>query len=163
LEIPDNAGKILDNEKGVLVNYSDKHYYTTLGATKSNPFQGVALEQLSEKQVENLMKFTDKTLKSTRALENILSVFTSVGDKFKDVQPSSETFMNSGQLQNALVDYMRVAAFSTKFGAVAGLVYKANGGPVNGPDACATGCAASAAAVGISASLAGSVSVCPRC
>ena len=119
LEIPKGRGvkpnvKIIDSEKGNLVNGENEHYYNK--AKPASPFTGIDLAQLSEKQVENLMRFTDKTLKSTRALENLLSVFISVGDKFKDVQPSSETFMNAGQLQNALIDYMRVASFSTYFG-----------------------------------------------
>lgn len=114
LSVADDPKKILGSEKGVLLNKDSEHYYEVVaGQNPGVPSNGIDLAKITEKEVENLMKFTDKTLKSTRALENILSVFTSVGDKFKDIQPSSETFMNSGQLQNALIDYMRVAAFST--------------------------------------------------
>ncbi len=108
-----SAGNVTD-DRPKLVNSESEHYYQK--ASAAIPFVGNDLGQFTEKQIENLMKFTDKTLNSTRALENIISVFVSVGDKFKDVRPSSETFMNGGQLQNALVDYMRAATFSTHFG-----------------------------------------------
>jgi len=71
---------------------------------------------LNEKQCLGVVTLSKKVTKSMRALENILSVFSSVGSKFGDVDLQSKTFMTPGQIYNVLCNYVAASAFAVEFG-----------------------------------------------
>lgn len=103
-------------------NIPDKaHYYEyveekVMGRQlPGNPFLGRPLGLTPDAQFKEIMGLTDKTIKGMRALENILSAFASVGSKFGDLDPQSRTFMNPGQIFNALVEYIKASAFTSQF------------------------------------------------
>lgn len=70
---------------------------------------------VAKNRVKGLLTLTDKTIKSMRALENILSAFATVGSKFGDVEPISKTFMTPGQIFNSLCEYINVSSYTTNF------------------------------------------------
>lgn len=99
---------------------SQKHYYAWLESKISkapgNPTLGRPLSvEDSDKLVDGIFKLGEKTVKSMRALENILSAFATVGSKFGNLDPQSKTFMNPGQIFNALCEYITASAFTTGF------------------------------------------------
>ena len=82
-----------------------------------NPFLGRDMNPLitNNAQLKTVFKLSEKVVKSMRALENILSCFASIGSKFGDLDPMSRTFMNAGQMFNALCQYMSASAFSHQY------------------------------------------------
>jgi ribosomal protein S15P/S13E len=64
------------------------------------------------KQYEKLIDLIKKSVKGMRALENILSVFASIGNTFGDLDIKSKTFMSPGQIFNALCDYVIISSLS---------------------------------------------------
>jgi hypothetical protein len=66
----------------------------------------------TEDKINKILKLSEKSIKSMRALENILSIFHSVGNKFNNVDISSKTFMNEGQIFNALCNYMQMSSLT---------------------------------------------------
>ena len=78
----------------------------------ANPFIGLPLHNVD---VDQIFKLSDDSIKTMRALENILSAFQSVGSKFGDLDPQSQTFMTPGQMFNYLCDYVKASAFTTEF------------------------------------------------
>jgi hypothetical protein len=107
-------------EKSVL----GEHYYAwveeNVGGNPDklpgNPTLGQGIDTKHPKDyVKGLLNLGSKTVKSMRALENILSAFSSVGSKFGDLDPQNSTFMNPGQIFNALCEYITCSAFTTGF------------------------------------------------
>lgn len=82
-----------------------------------NPFLGRSMhaDVTNNTQLKTVFKLSEKVVKSMRALENILSCFASIGSKFGDLDPMSRTFMNAGQMFNALCQYMSASAFSHQY------------------------------------------------
>ena len=82
-----------------------------------NPFLGRPLsgDKTASKQCRGIIMLSKKVIKTMRALENILSAFSSVGSKFGDVTPAADTFMTPGQIFNALCDYVAASAFTNEF------------------------------------------------
>jgi len=82
-----------------------------------NPFLGRPLtpEVTTNHQLKSTLKLSEKVVKSMRALENILSCFATIGTKFGDLDPMSKTFMNAGQIFNALCQYISASAFTHQF------------------------------------------------
>lgn len=111
---------------GSFNNPTKAHYYeyveeqTTKANLPGNPFLGRPLGKTEEKQFDSLVGLAEKAIKGMRALENILSAFASVGSKFGDLDPQAHTFMNPGQIFNALVEYIKASAFTTQFAPVVG-------------------------------------------
>lgn len=68
-----------------------------------------------KKEVAALLKMSERSINGVRALENILSAFAHVGEKFGNLTPQSHTFMNPGQIRNAVADYIACSAFSNQF------------------------------------------------
>jgi hypothetical protein len=101
----------------------DKTYYETLEDRRinrpnhlpANPFVGARLNYAAKYDVNTLFKLSEDSIKTMRALENILSAFQSVGSKFGDLDPQAQTFMSPGQMFNYLCDYVKAAAFTTEF------------------------------------------------
>ena len=96
------------------------HYYNKVVESETgvgNPFLGRLLSSkyTNDAQLKSLMGLSDKSIKSVRALENIISAFVSIGDKYGDVDIESKTFMKAGEMFNGLCNYMRASAFSTYF------------------------------------------------
>ena len=113
----DNKGNISG-----LVSDNEEHYYAWVEKHMSggaptlpgNPFLGRPLPFTKDK-VKGLLTLSTKTVASMRALENILSAFATVGSKFGDLDLQSKTFMNPGQIFNALCEYVVTSAFTTGF------------------------------------------------
>ena len=133
-----------------------KHYYEWLEARftskgnaclPGNPFIGRTLRDMTTDTLTNMIKLSEDSVKMMRALENILSAFQSVGTKFGELDPQSQTFMTAGQMFNHLCDYVKASAFTTEFmpnrPRVVGAVYRGvmtdaqiniNGAPANVPE-----------------------------
>jgi hypothetical protein len=95
-----------------------KHYYEWLESSTElpgNPFIGRPLDDFTDKGFDSLLGLSEKVIKSMRALENILSAFSSVGSKFGDLSPQSQTFMTPGQMFNHLCNYIKYSTFTTQF------------------------------------------------
>lgn len=113
----DNEGKVsLPDASGE--SKAANHYYGWLeskqGSLPGNPFIGhPMLNAKSKDRLKALKGQTEKTVKSMRALENILSAFKSVGSKFGDLSPQAHTFMNPGQIFNALCEYICASAYTS--------------------------------------------------
>lgn len=118
-----------DKEANIKLPMENANYYEWLDGTTpaapgiaaagesrfpGNPVAGRYLDS-SKNRVKGLLTLTDKTIKSMRALENILSAFATVGSKFGDIDPLSKTFMSTGQIFNALCEYINVSAYTTRF------------------------------------------------
>jgi hypothetical protein len=105
------------------LNIFGEHYYSWLEARvhadqhnlPGNPFLGRDVYLMKEQAVKGIFDLSEKAIKSMRALENILSAFSSVGSKFGDLDIQSQTFMNPGQILNHLTNYIKMSAFTTKF------------------------------------------------
>jgi hypothetical protein len=69
-------------------------------------------KSVKDDNVDKAMLLCEKSIKSMRALENILSIFHSVGNKFNNVEISNKTFMNEGQIFNALCEYIKMSSFT---------------------------------------------------
>ena len=99
------------------------HYYVYVSTAYSssklpgNPFLGRPLtgDKTKSKQCRGIIMLSKKVIKTMRALENILSAFSSVGSKFGDITPAADTFMTPGQIFNALCDYVAASAFTNEF------------------------------------------------
>lgn len=107
----------------------DNHYYKWLDTTDGkiahkmpgNPVIGRSLTgEDGSSTMKNLLTLSEKTVKSMRTLENILSAFSTIGSKFGDIDPQAKTFMNPGQIFNALCEYITVSAFTTGYQATTG-------------------------------------------
>jgi hypothetical protein len=106
---------------------NNEHYYQWVetkyaegipndGYLPGNPTLGIPThEPKSNEKVKGLLNMGTKAVKSMRALENILSAFASVGSKFGDLNPQSQTFMNPGQIFNALCEYISCSSFTNSF------------------------------------------------
>jgi len=127
--IGDTADSIV-NVKGELKHLPNKddqqneHYYAWVEKQNhdaahrypGNPSLGLQMDNTnSPEHIKNLLKLGEKTVKSMRALENILSTFKSIGDKFGDLSPQDKTFMTPGQIFQALCDYVVCSAFTNSF------------------------------------------------
>ena len=66
----------------------------------------------NEKEINAVLKLSEKSIRSMRALENILSMFHSIGNKFNGIDVSNKTFMNEGQIFNALCEYINMSSFT---------------------------------------------------
>ena len=75
-----------------------------------NPFNDIPFKD--SKRLENVYQLSIKSIKSMRALENILSIFSTVGGMHN--QSLNQTFMNEGQIFNVLCQYMAVSSFAHK-------------------------------------------------
>jgi len=118
------------NAEGKLTNLPDKaasgkHYYAWVEEKNhqgnptlpGNPTLGlpVGSDENAEKFVDGLLDLTGKTLKTMRALENILSAFASIGNKFGNKSPQEGTFMNPAQIFTALCEYVTCSSLTTGF------------------------------------------------
>lgn len=124
-----HSGSIISENEGKLhslpVKNGDHYYQWVEDEWKSsnhiylpgNPTLGIELNDAKDnkKFVEGLLGLGSKTIKSMRALENILSAFSTIGSKFGDLNPQSATFMNPGQIFNALCEYITCSAFTSGF------------------------------------------------
>jgi len=122
--------KILD-DNGKLVTLpiapdenNQKEYYVWLEKNlreretnlPGNPTIGIPIDGNKDgKYVKGLLNLSMKTIKSMRALENILSVFASIGNKFGDTNLQSKSFMNPGQIFNGLCEYISASSFTFGF------------------------------------------------
>ncbi len=125
---------VIDGEKITLFVDDEKHYYDKLSQNinknPGNPFIGLDIEDTTEdiktnkanSKFKTLNALTERTIKSMRALENILSAFATVGNKFGDLNLQSKTFMTPGQIFNSLNQYVIASAYTNQFlpGAVGG-------------------------------------------
>lgn len=117
------AASAIVDEKGSINLPDKKHYYEYVEEQNAgdrlpgNPFLGRPLGQTTPDQLKGIMNLTEKSIKGMRALENILSAFSSVGSKFGDLDPQSRTFMTPGQMFNGLMEYIKMSAFTTQFAA----------------------------------------------
>jgi hypothetical protein len=112
-------------EEKITLPMQDNHYYKWLDTAygglnykmPGNPVIGRTLigEERKTNAMKNLLTLSEKTVKSMRALENILSAFSTIGSKFGDIDPQAKTFMNPGQIFNALCEYITVGAFTTGY------------------------------------------------
>jgi hypothetical protein len=101
----------------------NNHYYQDMESKwnaarenlPGNPFIGRKLADTTEAGMTSMLNLSEKVVKSMRALENILSAFSSVGAKLGDVNPAAMTFMNPGQIFNHLCNYIKMSAFTTQF------------------------------------------------
>jgi len=117
-----SEAKYADGAGGEIKVNDAGHYYEHL-ATKSaagnmpgNPFNGIPSDMAESKEkLKQLRAHTEKTVKTMRALENILSAFATVGSKFGDLNLQSKTFMSPGQIFTALCQYITASAFTTHF------------------------------------------------
>lgn len=66
----------------------------------------IDISKKGEKSAESIYKLTELTVKTMRALENILSTFRAIGEKFGNVDLSSKTFMSVPQLFKCFQDYI---------------------------------------------------------
>lgn len=118
-----SVGGSYDDGNNKFHSVGSAHYYSELQSRRAannnypgNPSLGSPLlGENSNRRVEELLKQTDRTVKSMRALENILSCFRSVGSKLGGLDPQSKTFMNPGQIFNALCEYLSASAVTTEF------------------------------------------------
>ena len=113
-----------DGEFTIPAEGTVKHYFGWIDSQiaqnadniPGNPFVGhPILNDKSLDRLRGLRKQTEKTIKSMRALENILSVFADVGKKFGDIDPQSKTFMKPGQIFNTLCEYVCVTAYTNHY------------------------------------------------
>lgn len=56
--------------------------------------------------IKILYRKIDKSIRGNRSLENIVSTFIRLGDKYNNTSLKSSSFMSAGQIYNALVNYM---------------------------------------------------------
>lgn len=119
-----NGGTAIINKAGVLnIPFGPDHYYMYLENPSGNarlPGNHLLGRQLSadvtsNRQLKGVLMLSEKVVKSMRALENILSAFASVGSRFGDVEPMAKSFMNPGQMFNALCSYVAASAFTHEF------------------------------------------------
>jgi len=93
--------------KGHYLEWVDK-----LNGNVGNPLNLRTLSDNDKDKYENLIDLLRKSVKGMRALENILSVFSSIGNTFGDLDLKSKTFMTPGQIFNTLCDYVIMSAVS---------------------------------------------------
>jgi len=94
------------------------------GRLPGNPFLGIPMEENKANiRLESLKGLADKTIRSMRALENILSTFASVGSKLGNLDLNAKTFMSPGQIFNSLCQYISVSALTTGFDPVHRNIY----------------------------------------
>jgi hypothetical protein len=103
----------VDNGKVTYLGADETYFNKVVSSNKplGNPETSYNLNT-ETKNVDALLKLSEKTVKSMRALENILSIFHSVGNRFGNVDVSSKTFMNEGQIFNALCEYIKMSSFT---------------------------------------------------
>jgi hypothetical protein len=119
----DTKDKPVNNTGIIKIPAAGSHYYAylttqhTSGKRPGNPFIGRPLKKSStdKSQCKGILMLSKKVIKTMRALENILSAFSTVGAKFGDVTPAADTFMTPGQIFNALCDYVAASAFTNEF------------------------------------------------
>jgi hypothetical protein len=125
--------RVIDGEKINLPSIDKNHYYDYLSSAANknpgNPFIGIDIEDYTGAAADNepakkkkanqkfktLNALTERTIKSMRALENILSAFATVGNKFGDLNLQSKTFMSPGQIFNSLNQYVIASAYTNQF------------------------------------------------
>ena len=111
------ANELVDSNK--LPTEGDNYYKWIDAKAKGlagNPFLGRSLDNAeAKKRMSALRKQTMKAVKSMRALENILSTFSSVGKKFGSIDPQADTFMTPGQIFNSLSEYVCESAYASEF------------------------------------------------
>jgi hypothetical protein len=125
--------RVIDGEKITLPSIDKSHYYDYLSSAANknpgNPFIGIDIEDYTGAVADNepakkkkanqkfktLNALTERTIKSMRALENILSAFATVGNKFGDLNLQSKTFMSPGQIFNSLNQYVIASAYTNQF------------------------------------------------
>lgn len=120
-----------NNKVNMPIDSAEKSYYVWLegkfqagaagGGKPGNPYLGLPMDwcdKNSNKSVSIMKKLkalTDKTVKSMRALENILSAFSTIGSRFGNLDLNSKTFMKPGQMFNLLCDYVVASTFTSCF------------------------------------------------
>lgn len=102
-----------------LVTKGQDHYYDWVskivkdGKLPGNPFLATLL---TEDDMKNLVTYVDKSVKGVRALENIISTFSRLIDRFGGETPlSGSTFMRDGQIFSALMKYVVASALTHQF------------------------------------------------
>lgn len=100
----------------------NRHYYQILADNyqnlhllPGNPFIGVETKTGGKTIPAALFGQVDKSVKGIRALENILSCFKSIGERFGGIDPQAKTFMNPGQIFNALNEYIIASSLTCGF------------------------------------------------
>lgn len=128
LSFSDGSGNEIVGQDGKVKVPGDNYYSWLEGQVHAkntiagNPLLGRSLQAnkdgkgaTSNKQLDGIVSLTERSIKTMRALENIISTFFSVGSKMGNVDPAASTFMTAGQIYNALCDYIKASAFSTQF------------------------------------------------
>lgn len=111
----------VDGKIALVVN-DNQHYYETKRILKpGNPFFGRPLINKGDaklngtKRLEALYEVINKSANGVRALDNIISVFSTIGSKYGNLDLNSKTFMSKGQISKALHDYVVVSALTSNF------------------------------------------------
>lgn len=100
----------------------NRHYYKILADRymagrhlPGNPFIGIETQAGGKNIPTVLFGQVEKSVKGIRALENILSCFKSIGERFGGIDPQAKTFMNPGQIFNALNEYIVASSLTCGF------------------------------------------------
>lgn len=72
--------------------------------TLGDGYTGLVLNRID--QLKQLLQHVNKSVRSCRALTNLISTFTGLGKKFGDKNLTDKTFMSVGNIANALTDYI---------------------------------------------------------
>lgn len=91
----------------VMAAANANNYYAEI--QKSKNILGSSLKSHTTYTVDDiktLYRKIDKSIRGNRALENIVSTFIRLGDKYNNNSLKSSSFMSAGQIYNALVNYM---------------------------------------------------------
>lgn len=117
-------GSIAPNDGRITLYNDGTHYYSYLEGLwtsnsanlPGNPFIGIpTLIGDAATKLKSVRELSEKTIKSMRALENILSAFSTVGNKLGNLDVQSKTFMTPGQMFNGLCQYISASAFTNDF------------------------------------------------
>jgi len=112
------ADKVVISEKKIVVPTA-----VLTDPAKNNYLQGQPFTKKTDvsnqrRFVRGIFKLTENTIRSMRAIENLLRFFEKVGEKFKGVVV--KTNMTPGQIRNNIEEYILTSAFTTKPGDVSG-------------------------------------------
>lgn len=95
-----------------------KHYYEWVKTHKSTGLGNPNIPWYplrGHREIRDIFRRIEKTFRGMRALENIISTFSKMGDKYGDKSIKNSTFMSHGKMYKVICDYL--AASSVSMGA----------------------------------------------